>query len=101
MPAIAIDNDTSCFSLQRFKLNIANSVVTQQNSGLASMDTDLVLDLFRHTTEEEDAAVAAKKKEKESNAITQKNVLRGLEDLPPEDEYQGLDLASFMSSLSH
>lgn len=63
------------------------------------MGTDLVLDLFRRTTEEEDAAAAAKK-EKESNSITQKNVLRGLEDLPPEDEYQGLDLGSFMGSLS-
>ena len=53
---------TDCpFSLQRFKLNIAHSVVTQQNSGLSSMDTDQVLDLFRRTTEEEDAAVAAKK----------------------------------------
>ena len=64
------------------------------------MDTDLVLDLFRRTTEEEDAAAAAKKKEKESNSFNQKNVLRGLEDLPPEDEYQGLDLSSFMSTLS-
>lgn len=62
------------------------------------MDTDLVLDLFRRTTEEEDAAAAAKK-EKDSAAVTQKNVLRGLEDLPPEDEYQGLELSSFMSSL--
>ena len=86
--------------LQRFKLNIANSVVTQQNSGLSSMDTDLVLDLFRRTTEEEDAAAAAKKKEKEATSFGQKNVLKGLEDLPPEDEYTGLDLASFMGSLS-
>lgn len=62
------------------------------------MDTDLVLDLFRCTTEEEDAAAA--KKEKEASAVGQKNVLKGLEDLPPEDEYQGLDLASFMGSLS-
>jgi len=85
--------------LQRFKLNIANSVVTQQNSGLASMDTDLVLDLFRRTTEEEDGA-PAKKKDKDGTAIPgQKNVLRGLEDLPPEEEYEGLDLGSFMGSL--
>ena len=88
-------------SLQRFKLNIANSVVTQQNSGLASMDTDLVLDLFKRTTEEEDAAAAAKKKDKEGGAASfgQKNVLRGLEDLPPEEEYQDLDLKSFMGSI--
>ncbi|KAI8999034.1 SNF2 chromatin remodeling protein [Trametes punicea] len=86
--------------LQRFKLNIANSVVTQQNSGLASMDTDLVLDLFKHTTEEEDAAAAAKKKENTVAAPPgAKNILRGLEDLPPEEEYQELDVKSFMSSL--
>ncbi|KAF7985005.1 hypothetical protein HWV62_9992 [Athelia sp. TMB] len=84
--------------LQRFKLNVANSVVTQQNSGLASMDTDLVLDLFKRTSEEEDAAT--KKKAKESSGpLSQKNVLQGLEDLPAEEEYEGLDLSSFMGSL--
>ncbi len=62
------------------------------------MDTDLVLDLFRRTTEEEDAA--AKKKTKESSGpVTQKNILNGLEDLPPEEEYQGLDLSTFMDSI--
>ncbi|KAH9857622.1 SNF2 chromatin remodeling protein [Lenzites betulinus] len=85
--------------LQRFKLNIANSVVTQQNSGLASMDTDLVLDLFKRTTEEEDAVAAAKKEKDPSAPPGAKNVLRGLEDLPPEEEYQELDVKSFMSSL--
>ncbi|GBE82676.1 Probable helicase [Sparassis crispa] len=88
--------------LQRFKLNIANSVVTHQNSGLASMDTDHVLDLFRRTTEEEDAAAATKHKKKDKDASSlpgQRNVLRGLEDLPPEEEYEGLDLSSFMGSL--
>jgi TATA-binding protein-associated factor len=87
-------------SLQRFKLNIANSIVTQQNSGLASMDTDLVLDLFRRTSEEEDALASAKAKAKESSGpVSQKNLLHGLEDLPTEDEYQGLDISSFMGSL--
>ncbi|TFY59920.1 hypothetical protein EVJ58_g5470 [Rhodofomes roseus] len=85
--------------LQRFKLNIANSIVTQQNSGLASMDTDHVLDLFRRTTENEESA-GAMKKEKELQALPgQRNVLKGLEDLPPEEEYEGLDLSSFMGSL--
>ena len=64
------------------------------------MDTDLVLDLFRRTTEEEDAAAASKKKERDPAAsFGPKNVLRGLEDLPPEEEYQGLDLSSFMGSI--
>lgn len=73
-------------------------MVTQQNSGLASMDTDLVLDLFKRTSEDEDAA--AKKRAKDSSGpLSQKNVLHGLEDLPAEEEYEGLDLSSFMGSL--
>jgi TATA-binding protein-associated factor len=64
------------------------------------MDTDLVLDLFKRTTTEEDAAAASKKKAKEvGGPVTQKNVLQGLEDLPAEEEYQELDLSSFMGSL--
>ena len=63
------------------------------------MDTDLVLDLFRHTSEEEDASSAVKKGTKEASGPTnQKNVFQGLEDLPPEEEYESLDLKSFMSS---
>ncbi len=64
------------------------------------MDTDRVLDLFRRTSEEEDAASSSRRKEKEKGSVSQKNALRGLEDLPPEEEYQGLDLSSFMGSLS-
>jgi TATA-binding protein-associated factor len=86
-------------SLQRFKLDIANTVVTQQNSGLGSMDTDRVLDLFRRTTEEEDAVLAKKKPSESSAPIAQKNILQGLEDLPAEEEYQDLDLSNFMSSI--
>mgnify|MGYP001795046202 CR=1 FL=1 len=32
--------------LQKFKLNIANTIVNQENSGLTSMATDQLLDLF-------------------------------------------------------
>jgi len=86
--------------LQRFKLNIANSVVTQQNSGLASMDTDLVLDLFRHTTTAEDDRPGTKKDiDQHATAGPHKNILNGLEDLPAEEEYQELDLSSFMTSI--
>jgi TATA-binding protein-associated factor len=63
------------------------------------MDTDLVLDLFRRTTEVEDAAAAKKQAKEGAGPVSQKNVLEGLEDLPPEDEYSGLDLSSFMGSL--
>ncbi|KAG8867854.1 TATA-binding protein-associated factor mot1 [Serendipita sp. 405] len=85
--------------LQRFKLNIANSVVTQQNAGLDSMDTDLVLDLFRKTSDEEDAALAKRKTTAGNGAVSQKNILDGLEELHGEDEYAEMNLDAFMSSL--
>ena len=33
-------------SLQRFKVDVASTVVNQQNAGLGTMDTDQLLDLF-------------------------------------------------------
>lgn len=37
---------TYYFRLQKFKLNIANTIVNQENSGLTSMATDQLLNLF-------------------------------------------------------
>lgn len=72
------------FSLQRFKLNIASSVVTQQNSDLASLGTDQVLDLFNVSNEDDQpkrpSLVDGDK------PLSQKAVLEGLGDLPTEDE---------------
>ena len=34
-------------SLQKFKLNLANTVISQENSSLLSMDTSELLDLFQ------------------------------------------------------
>ena len=60
------------------------------------MDTDLVLDLFKRTTEEEDAA--AKKRRAHDAPVTQKSVLDGLDDLPPESEYD-FDFSTFLGTL--
>ena len=37
---------TLSHSLQRFKIDIASTVVNQQNAGLNTMETDQILDLF-------------------------------------------------------
>ncbi len=59
--------------LQRFKLDIASSVVTQQNAGLGSMNTGEVLDLFKVSADGESA-----KTTKASNGPTSaKNILDG------------------------
>ncbi|BGP14619.1 TATA-binding protein-associated factor mot1 [Rhodosporidiobolus nylandii] len=79
--------------LQRFKLNIASSIVTQQNSNLDSLGTDQILDLFQ--VSDAPPAPAAPTGDK---PMSQKAILESLEDLP-EDEYGDLDLASFTASL--
>lgn len=35
------------YSLQKFKLNLANTVISQENSSLLSMNTSDLLDLFQ------------------------------------------------------
>ncbi|KAF2001692.1 hypothetical protein P154DRAFT_158003 [Amniculicola lignicola CBS 123094] len=43
-------------SLQRFKIDVASTVVNQQNAGLASMQTDQILDLFNVSADSADPA---------------------------------------------
>ncbi|WWC63144.1 uncharacterized protein I303_105744 [Kwoniella dejecticola CBS 10117] len=82
--------------LQRFKLNIASSVVTQQNAGLGSMNTGEVLDLFKVSAEGE----PAKPKTSSSTGPTSMSkMLEGLDDLPPEEEYAELSLDNFLSKV--
>lgn len=66
--------------LQRFKLNIASSVVTQQNSDLSSLGTDQILDLFNVSSSDAPTIVSKDK------PAGQKSILEGLGDLQAEDE---------------
>jgi TATA-binding protein-associated factor len=59
--------------LQRFKLNIASSVVTQQNAGLGSMNTGEVLDLFKVSAEPE----LGKPKPSASGPVSASRILEG------------------------
>lgn len=88
--------------LQKFKLNIANSIVNQQNSGLQSMDTDQILDLFNVSNEKD----SGKKKAKSSDVSTEglgnaKAVLDNLEALWDDKEYEEeYNIDSFVNSLN-
>ncbi|KAG0310055.1 TATA-binding protein-associated factor mot1 [Dissophora globulifera] len=100
--------------LQKFKLNIANTVINQQNSGIQSMGTDQILDLFQIT---DDDSSGGKKKAKGKGQATDadsstnggetgdqkmstKNVLESLENLWDEKQYEEeYNLDSFISSL--
>lgn len=89
--------------LQKFKLNIANSVVNQQNSGLQSMDTDQILDLFNVSS---DGAQSSSKKKPKADPSTEglgnaKAVLENLETLWDEKDYEEeYNIDSFISSLN-
>ncbi|OBZ85747.1 hypothetical protein A0J61_06204 [Choanephora cucurbitarum] len=89
--------------LQKFKLNIANSVVNQQNSGLQSMDTDQILDLF-NVSEGEDKKNKRPKNQDGASAEglgAAKAVLENLETLWDEKDYEEeYNIDSFISSLN-
>lgn len=100
--------------LQKFKLNIANTIINQQNSGIQSMGTDQILDLFQITGDEGPDGKKKKLKGKDSGGtgggddsgaggdqkMSTKNVLESLEGLWDEKQYEEeYNLDSFISSL--
>lgn len=89
--------------LQKFKLTIANTVITQENSSLHTMGTDQLLDLFTLDTSTK-GSWTHNNQEVVSSAGTSRSGVRGLlENLPElwdsskyESEY---DLGNFLSML--
>jgi len=83
--------------LQKFKLNIANTVITRDNSSLQSMDTSQLLDLFAVDSGKEDKSKKASDSNKPQSV---KNILEGMEELWDTDQYATeYDLDNFMGSL--
>ena len=93
-------------SLQTFKLNIASSIVNQQNAALATMNTDQILDLFNV---KDAGASATKAATGQNNAVDaegnpikkgEKHVLEDLSELWDEKEYEEeYDMGDYLSSL--
>ncbi|PKI84186.1 Mot1p [Malassezia vespertilionis] len=78
--------ESKIMGLQQFKMNVANSVVTQQNKGMELMDTDQILDLFDTQPEAHDDRPGKVK------GISQKALLASLENMPDveEEEYASM-----------
>ncbi|KAK9453555.1 hypothetical protein V1511DRAFT_489822 [Dipodascopsis uninucleata] len=97
--------------LQRFKLNIANTIVNQNNAGLATMNTDQILDLFhvdgndakKQKPSKADTSVPEDQMVDEQGQIVKKgehSALQGLTELWDEREYEEeYNLDSFIQSL--
>lgn len=81
--------------LQKFKLTIANTVISNENSSLITMGTEQLLDLFTlENSKSEDS------KKTNSNSSGMKNVLENLPDLWDTQQYDTeYDLSSFIKSL--
>ncbi|KAG4302539.1 hypothetical protein PCANB_001114 [Pneumocystis canis] len=93
-------------SLQKFKLNIASSVINQQNFGIATMDTSQIFDLFSGDQEEQPPDTHDVNKidmlDNEGNLLQKnhKNILEDLNDLWDPTQYEeSYDLDEFISSL--
>jgi len=82
--------------LQKFKLTIANTVISQENSSLQTMATDQLLDLF--SLDKSSSKSSKDKSEKKEGSM--KAVLENLPDLWSEDAYDSeYDLNAFVQSL--
>ena len=85
--------------LQKFKMNIANTVITQDNSSLKFMGTDQLLDLF--SLDSSGSEPGQEKLESKSRKGSIKNILESMEELRDETQYETeYNLDSFMHSLS-
>uniref|UniRef100_A0A8K9UHE9 B-TFIID TATA-box binding protein associated factor 1 n=1 Tax=Oncorhynchus mykiss TaxID=8022 RepID=A0A8K9UHE9_ONCMY len=79
--------------LQKFKMSIANTVISQENASLQSMGTDQLLNLF--TLDKDDKGESSS-----GGKASIKNVLDGLGDLWDQQQYETeYNLDSFMHSL--
>ncbi|CAA21270.2 TATA-binding protein-associated transcription initiation factor Mot1 [Schizosaccharomyces pombe] len=90
--------------LQRFKMNVASTVVNQQNAGLSSIGTDQILDLFNTTADEQQTVQNIDKEESEDAAGrglsgTSKKALEGLPEMWDESQYDEFNLDGFISTL--
>lgn len=84
--------EAKIMGLQQFKLNIANSVVTQQNKSMEQMDTDRILDLFGPAPAPTNTEV------KSTRGISQKALLASLEHMPDTDDNEYADMTQWRPS---
>ncbi|KAJ3416125.1 btaf1 RNA polymerase II, B-TFIID transcription factor-associated, 170kDa [Chytridiales sp. JEL 0842] len=87
--------------LQKFKLNIASSIINQDNAGIGSMETDQILDLFSVGGDSDVAKSAEAGSQGDANKkATMKEVLEGLDQLWDEKQYESFEnIQGFVDSL--
>uniref|UniRef100_A0AAQ5ZZH8 BTAF1 RNA polymerase II, B-TFIID transcription factor-associated n=1 Tax=Amphiprion ocellaris TaxID=80972 RepID=A0AAQ5ZZH8_AMPOC len=84
--------------LQKFKMSIANTIISQENTSLQSMGTDQLLNLF--TLDKDDKGDRSEQPPSTSGKASMKSVLDGLGELWDQQQYDTeYNLDNFMHSL--
>lgn len=84
-----------CFSLQKFKVQTANTVISGENSHLETMGTDQLLDLFSHSGNN---SMDSNSNSKPNTSV--KAILESLPELWDTKQYDNeYDLTQFMTKL--
>ncbi len=87
--------------LQKFKMNIANTVVTHDNASLASMGTDQLLDLFQVSAQSAGSSSVGDTDEAGGGDSLMGAAARVLGELWDESQYESeFSLQSFMDAVS-
>ena len=94
-------------SLQKFKIDVANAVVTVDNSSLSTMDTEQVLDLFSVAPTENKKTKSDDGLDAMGNVVTKKGkggsamgYLQNMGDLWDESQYEEYNLKDFIKNLN-
>ncbi|XP_052814751.1 TATA-binding protein-associated factor 172-like isoform X1 [Mya arenaria] len=86
--------------LQKFKITIANTIISQDNASLSTMGTDQLLDLFTLEEKRKGESASASEQKHSDKQDTVKAILDGLGDLWDEQQYESeYDINTFMKSL--
>ena len=73
-------------------MNLSTSIINSDNSGIASMDTNQIFDLFSLENEE-------KSNKPINQKVGSKEAIEGLEQLWDEDQYDDLEVNDFLQDL--
>ncbi|EDQ86722.1 uncharacterized protein MONBRDRAFT_38338 [Monosiga brevicollis MX1] len=83
-------------SLQRFKINVADTVVNAENASLSSMGTSQLLSLFK--VDEGDSAGATGRADAREGSLT--NLMTDVEDMWNQTDYEDFNVDAFMEGFS-
>lgn len=93
--------DLGFFRLQKFKMTIANTIISQDNSSLQTMGTDQLLDLFSLDDQAKGQQITSSGGSSDQGKRESiKSILENLGDLWDEKEYESeYNLDNFIKSL--